>query len=144
MGIADIFEALTARDRPYKEGMKLSQTLAIMERFRAGGHIDPDLFDVWHSSKTGPKELNFVGFKNQEVDRLIVEGRGTFAQEERRRCYFRIQEILADEQPYTFLYVPDALPVVQARFRGIEPAPAGISHNFIRWYVPKEEQLTDR
>lgn len=105
---------------------------------------DPDLFDVWHSSKTGPKELNFVGYKNQEVDRLIVEGRGTFAQEQRRRCYFRIQEILADEQPYTFLYVPDALPVVQARFRGIEPAPAGISHNFIRWYVPKEEQLTDR
>ncbi len=105
---------------------------------------DPDLFDVWHSSKTGPKELNFVGFKNQEVDRLIVEGRGTFDQEHRRRCYFRIQEILADEQPYTFLYVPDALPVVQARFRGIEPAPAGISYNFIRWYVPKEEQLTDR
>lgn len=105
---------------------------------------DPDLFDVWHSSKTGPKELNFVGFKNPEVDRLIVEGRGTFDQEERRRCYYRIQEILADEQPYTVLYVPDALPVVQARFRGIEPAPAGISYNFIRWYVPKEEQLTDR
>ncbi len=105
---------------------------------------DPDLFDVWHSSKTGPKELNFVGFKNQEVDRLIVEGRSTFDQEQRRRCYFRIQEILAEEQPYTFLYVPDALPVVQARFRGIEPAPAGIAYNFIRWYVPKEEQLTDR
>jgi peptide/nickel transport system substrate-binding protein len=105
---------------------------------------DPDLFDVWHSSKTGPKELNFVGYKNPEVDRLIVEGRGTFDQERRRRCYFRIQEILADEQPYTFLYVPDALPVVQARFRGIEPAPAGISYNFIRWYVPKGEQLTDR
>jgi HD-GYP domain-containing protein (c-di-GMP phosphodiesterase class II) len=51
MGIADIFEALTARDRPYKGGMKLSQTLAIMERFRAGGHIDPDLFDVFMQQK---------------------------------------------------------------------------------------------
>jgi peptide/nickel transport system substrate-binding protein len=30
--------------------------------------------------------------------------------------------------------------VVSSRFRGIEPAPAGIMHNFIRWYVPKEEQ----
>jgi peptide/nickel transport system substrate-binding protein len=102
---------------------------------------DPDLFDVWHSSKTGPKELNFVGFKNAGVDRLIEEGRSTFDQEKRRRAYWQIQEILAEEQPYTFLYVPDALPVVSARFRGIEPAPAGIGYNFIRWYVPKEEQL---
>jgi len=102
---------------------------------------DPDIFDVWHSSKTGPKELNFIGFRNAEVDRLIEEGRRTFDQEKRRRCYWRIQEILAQEQPYTFLFVPDALPVVNARFRGIEPAPAGIMHNVIRWYVPKEEQV---
>ena len=102
---------------------------------------DPDLFDVWHSSKTGPKELNFVGYKNAEVDRLIEEGRGTFDKERRRRCYLRIQEILAEDQPYTFLYVPDALPAVSARFRGIEPAPAGIMHNFIKWYVPKNEQV---
>ena len=101
---------------------------------------DPDIFDVWHSSKTGPKELNFIGYKNEEVDRLIVAGRGTFDQKERQRCYWRIQEILAEEQPYTFLYVPDALPAVSARVRGIVPAPAGITYDFIKWYVPKDEQ----
>jgi HD-GYP domain-containing protein (c-di-GMP phosphodiesterase class II) len=47
MGIADIFEALTAKDRPYKEGMKLSQALKILENFRNNGHIDPDLHDVF-------------------------------------------------------------------------------------------------
>lgn len=47
MGIADIFEALTARDRPYKSGMKLSQAIAIMRKFAANGHIDPDLFEVF-------------------------------------------------------------------------------------------------
>ncbi len=47
MGIADIFEALTARDRPYKLGMKLSQAMDIMANFKKGGHIDPDLFDVF-------------------------------------------------------------------------------------------------
>lgn len=47
MGIADIFEALTARDRPYKQGMKLSQAIDIMKKFAAGGHIDPDLFEVF-------------------------------------------------------------------------------------------------
>jgi HD-GYP domain-containing protein (c-di-GMP phosphodiesterase class II) len=50
MGIADIFEALTAKDRPYKPGMKLSQAMGIMHRFRTGGHIDPDLFDVFVNS----------------------------------------------------------------------------------------------
>ena len=102
---------------------------------------DPDMYDVWHSSKTNPGELNFVGFKNVEVDRLLVEGRSTFDIEKRKKAYFRIQEILAEEQPYTFLYVPDALPVVSARIRGVAPAPAGIGHNQIKWYVPKNEQV---
>ena len=47
MGIADIFEALTARDRPYKQGMKLSQAMDIMHKFKLNGHIDPDLFDIF-------------------------------------------------------------------------------------------------
>ncbi|KAF0813967.1 3'3'-cGAMP-specific phosphodiesterase 3 [Andreprevotia sp. IGB-42] len=47
MGIADIFEALTARDRPYKQGMKLSQALTILARMCKDQHIDPDLFDVF-------------------------------------------------------------------------------------------------
>ena len=102
---------------------------------------DPDMYDIWHSSKNKPGELNFIGFKNAEVDRLLIEGRNTFNIEKRKQAYFRIQEILAEEQPYTFLYVPDALPVVSARIRGVEPAPAGIGHNQNRWYVPKNEQV---
>jgi len=101
---------------------------------------DPDIHDVWHSSKTGPDELNFISYKNREVDALIEKGRGVFDQKKRKAYYDRIQEILAEEQPYLFLYVPDSLPIIQARIRGIEPAPLGISHNFIKWYVPKEEQ----
>jgi peptide/nickel transport system substrate-binding protein len=102
--------------------------------------IDPDGYNVWHSSKTGPRELNFIGFKNPEVDELLEKGRRTLDPAERKKYYDRFQEILAEEQPYTFLYVPDALPVVASRFQGIEPAPAGITYNFIRWYVPKEAQ----
>ena len=47
MGIADIFEALTAKDRPYKKGKTLSESLHILGKFRENGHIDPDLFDVF-------------------------------------------------------------------------------------------------
>ncbi len=101
---------------------------------------DPDMYDIWHSSKTKPGELNFIGYNNSEVDHLLEEGRNTFDIEKRKKAYFRIQEILAEEQPYTFLYVPDALPVVSSRIRGIEPAPAGIGYNLIKWHVPKKEQ----
>jgi HD-GYP domain-containing protein (c-di-GMP phosphodiesterase class II) len=51
MGIADIFEALTAKDRPYKPGKTLSESLAILARFSKNGHIDPDLFDVFITEK---------------------------------------------------------------------------------------------
>ncbi|MCD6526613.1 MAG: peptide-binding protein [Desulfuromonas sp.] len=102
--------------------------------------IDPDAYNVWHSSKTGPGELNFIGFKNARVDELLEQGRSTYDQAERKRLYDEFQQILAEELPYTFLFVPDALPVVARRFRGIEEAPSGIMHNFIRWYVPTSEQ----
>ncbi len=51
MGIADIFEALTAKDRPYKKGKTLSESLEILGRMKLGQHIDPDLFDVFVRQK---------------------------------------------------------------------------------------------
>jgi HD-GYP domain-containing protein (c-di-GMP phosphodiesterase class II) len=51
MGIADIFEALTAKDRPYKSGKTLSESLHILGKFKLNGHIDPDLFDVFVREK---------------------------------------------------------------------------------------------
>ena len=51
MGIADIFEALTAKDRPYKKGKTLTESLTILGKFKENGHIDPDLFDVFVREK---------------------------------------------------------------------------------------------
>ncbi|MBI1174514.1 MAG: GAF domain-containing protein [Sideroxydans sp.] len=51
MGIADIFEALTAKDRPYKNGKTLTESLDILGKFKLNGHIDPDLFDVFVREK---------------------------------------------------------------------------------------------
>jgi peptide/nickel transport system substrate-binding protein len=98
---------------------------------------DPDLYDIWHSSKTRKGEYNFIGYKNAEVDRLLVEGRRIFNVEKRKKIYYRIHAILAEEQPYAFLYVPDATPIVHKRFKGIVPAPLGIFYNFREWYVPQ-------
>lgn len=51
MGIADVFEALTAGDRPYKTAMRLSEALRILGRMKMKNHVDPDLFDVFVREK---------------------------------------------------------------------------------------------
>lgn len=105
---------------------------------------DPDCYDIWHSSKQRPGEFNFIGYESREVDSLLEAGRREFDREKRKEIYNKIHRMIFDDHPCVFLYVPDALPVVHARFKGIEPAPAGIGYNFIKWYVPKEEQVYTR
>ncbi|MDD5246616.1 MAG: peptide-binding protein [Candidatus Omnitrophica bacterium] len=102
--------------------------------------LDPDNFDIWHSSKTRPGEFNFVGFQNKELDSLLEEGRREFNQEKRKSIYWRINQILYAEQPYMFLYVPDSLSILSSRFEGVKPEPIGIGYNFIDWWVPKDKQ----
>lgn len=103
--------------------------------------IDPDQYEIWHSSKTGEHEFNFISYNNPEVDDILDRARKTFDREERKRLYYRFQDILAEEQPYTFLYVPESLPIVSARVRGIDPGPAGIGYNFEDWWIPKSEHM---
>ncbi|MBU1911979.1 MAG: peptide-binding protein, partial [Candidatus Omnitrophica bacterium] len=109
-----------------------------------GLSMDPDMYDIWHSSKTKQGEFNFVGYSNAEVDDLLLKGRRTFNQEERKIIYHRIHEILYQDQPYLFLFVPDALPILNSRFKGIEVAASGIGYNFIKWFVPSAQQRYTR
>lgn len=102
--------------------------------------LDPDLYDVWHSSRVRPTGLNFMKYGNKELDALIMRGRRTFDRTERKKIYDAIQEILHRDQPYCFLYVPYALPVVNKRFKGVAIAPAGITYNIDAWWVPKNER----
>jgi HD-GYP domain-containing protein (c-di-GMP phosphodiesterase class II) len=67
MGIADIFEALTAKDRPYKRGKTLSESLRILGNFRLNGHIDPDLFDVFVRKKV------YLRYAEQFLDREQID-----------------------------------------------------------------------
>ena len=101
---------------------------------------DPDCYDVWHSSKTREGEFNFVGYKNETVDNLLAEGRRTFDQTKRALIYHEIHRLIYEDQPYLFLYSADILPIVNKRFRNVEVSPIGIGYNFIKWYVPKDEQ----
>ena len=102
--------------------------------------IDPSQIDIWNSQKTDEKQLNFITYQNPEVDRLLDEGAATYDRKKRKEYYDKFQEIIAEDQPYTFLYVAYSLPIISARFHGIKPAPIGIGYNFDKWYVPKALQ----
>jgi peptide/nickel transport system substrate-binding protein len=103
---------------------------------------DPDVYDVWHSSRIAAPGLNFMGYANPEVDALLEEGRSLLDPVQRKPVYDRFQDILKEDQPYCFLYTPYALPIVAARVRGVEPAPAGIFWNFNSWWIPASQQRT--
>jgi peptide/nickel transport system substrate-binding protein len=100
---------------------------------------DPDGYDVWHSSRRNGG-LNFVGYADTEADACLEAARSTLDRAERKKYYDRFQEILHRDQPYCFLYVPYELTAVQRRFRGIDPAPAGVFYNVDQWWVPLDEQ----
>lgn len=101
---------------------------------------DPDLYDVWYSGNCGGQKLNFICYKNKELDELLVAGRKEFDTQKRKEYYFKAQEILAEDQPYTFLMVPNALVAVNKRFNEVRPAPAGIGYNQEDWWVEKDKQ----
>jgi len=67
--------------------------------------IEPDLYQIWHSSQSNPYQLNFVGFKNKEADDLIIKIRQEYDHNKQVEYCHRLHQIIATEQPYTFLYV---------------------------------------
>jgi len=67
--------------------------------------IDPDLYQIWHSSQTNKMQLNFVGFKNDTADDLIIKIRQEYDYDRQVAYSHQLHQIIADEQPYTFLYV---------------------------------------
>jgi peptide/nickel transport system substrate-binding protein len=98
--------------------------------------VDPNQMDSWHSTKICDNCVNFIGYANPEADRMLELGASTFDVKERKKYYDRFQEILVEDQPYTFLWVQEDLPIVSSRFLGIKPAVMGIDYNFHQWHVP--------
>ena len=66
--------------------------------------IEPDLCQIWHTSQTTPGLLNFCGFENEQADDLIIRIRETYDKKKQVKLCHSLHRIIADEQPYTFLY----------------------------------------
>ncbi|WP_134704264.1 peptide-binding protein [Ammoniphilus sp. YIM 78166] len=94
--------------------------------------IDPDPTAIWHS-KEAEKGLNFVSFKNKEIDRLLEANTREMDREKRKRILIQLQERLAQEQPYTFLYYANSIMAYPVNLEGVFNHPAGGFYKIQHW-----------
>ena len=64
---------------------------------------DPDIYDLWHSSKTKEGDWNFFSYKNAELDALLDKGRKTVGLNDRKQIYQKVHSKLFDDQASIFL-----------------------------------------
>jgi len=102
--------------------------------------IDPDLFQIWHSSQTGKRQLNFVGYENPEVDRLIVRIRQEYEKEKQINMTRQLHRIIANDQPYTFLYVNKATQLLDKKIVIVEPQLDG-SEKYVKIYPTRDGDI---
>jgi ABC-type transport system substrate-binding protein len=114
--------------------------------------IEPDLYQIWHSSQTNSHQLNFVGFKNKGADDLIIKIRQEYDRGKQVKYCHMLHEIIAREQPYTFLYVSKWTAVLDKRivikeedekgnvvYKKITPTKTGnYSFHFNKWIKLRE------
>jgi len=85
-----------------------------------------DQFQIWHSTQTEPERLNMVGYKSKEADRLLESIREEFDRGEIIRQCGELQQLIYADQPYLFLFVPEATSVMwKDAFRVKRPGPDG-------------------
>jgi ABC-type transport system substrate-binding protein len=87
--------------------------------------IEPDLYQIWHSSQSGKFQLNFVGFSDPEADDLIVKIRQEYNHQRQVALCHRLHDIIARTQPYTFLYTARWTAVLDKRIVRQVTAPDG-------------------
>ncbi len=85
---------------------------------------EPDPYQVWHTSQI-ESGSNYVGFGDAESDALIETARRSFDRQERIALYHRFQEIIHEEQPYTFVFTRKTLLAVDKRVKNVKMYPFG-------------------
>ena len=95
--------------------------------------VEPDSYSIWHS-QGGFKWV--INYSNPEIDKLLEEGRSVLDQGKRKEIYSKVQAILAEEQPYTWIAFNNSLVGFSNRVKGAKPSPAvGSLWNMATWEV---------
>lgn len=105
----------------------------------------PDAYQVWHSSQAEDQGSNYVRFRNAEVDAILESYRREFDVQKRIALYRRFQEILHEEQPYTFLWKQREATAYARRFQGVNWYPGSdrdsVGEITLQWWVRPEDRM---
>jgi ABC-type transport system substrate-binding protein len=118
--------------------------------------LDADIYQIFHSSQTGHFQLNFVGYANEQADELMVRIRQEYNQERQVAMARQLHRVIAEDQPYTFLFVGKSLMLLDrkivrmvqdtsgsARYLPIVPDKlGGIKFHFTQWVKTSQPVLT--
>jgi peptide/nickel transport system substrate-binding protein len=99
-----------------------------------------DISSLFHSAEIGDWKNNFGGYSNPEVDGLIVESKLTLDHEKRRTINRKLHAILAEEQPYTFLWTLTNYSAYHRKLRRVQIHPYKFFSFADEWFIPASEQ----
>ena len=101
--------------------------------------LDPDQYNIWHSSQQGGDKFNFINYNNSEVDKLLEQGRVELNPDKRQKIYHEFSKVLLEDSPIVYLSAGYGLSAIHKRVKGIDsPAPpAGVGWNSQDWYIPE-------
>ncbi|MDR3347153.1 MAG: peptide-binding protein [Helicobacteraceae bacterium] len=97
--------------------------------------LTPDLYTIWHSAGDRMGGFNFVGYHNDEVDRLIEEAEATIDKKQVAAKYREISRLIVEDNPYLFLYAPNSISAISRKIAPLEITPIGFMHNRLDWRI---------
>jgi peptide/nickel transport system substrate-binding protein len=98
-----------------------------------------EMTTIFHT-KSIPDKFNFVSYSNPEFDALNDAAAGEMDREKAKAMWFKAQELIVEDQPYTFLYIPKQINFIHNRFKNVRMETVGWQYNLEQWWVPKAEQ----
>ncbi len=104
--------------------------------------LESDLYQIFHGDQTKNNGDNFIHYHNPKLDKLIEEARSTVDEDKRMPIWQAAEQILYEDQPYTFLTRSQSLVLIDKRMKNVRVTPTGLNVTDmpIGWYVPAAEQ----
>jgi peptide/nickel transport system substrate-binding protein len=101
--------------------------------------LDPDQYNIWHSSQQAPGQFNFIGYNNPAVDKLLEQGRTELNPDKRQKIYREFAKVLLEDSPIVYLSAGYGLTAMHKRIQGIVSPipPAGVGYDSQKWYIPE-------
>ncbi len=96
----------------------------------------PDAYSIWHSESDKKGGFNFVHYHNAKVDQLIKKAEKLTDLKAVGEIYRKIFALIAHDNPYLFLYIPNSIVAVNKHIKNVSPSLIGVMHNEIDWIKP--------